>query len=111
MSRSADVDAYIAAQTPLRRERLTALRDAIHRAAPDVAESIEWKMPIYRRGERFIGTASQKQYLSVYIGQEAVAAVLAAAPGLKSGKGCLNITDTKPLPLDALAEQIAKKFR
>ncbi len=110
MAHDPAVTAYIEAAPPLRRQRLAALRALIHRVCPDVAESIEWTMPIYRHGERYIGTASQKSYLSIYIGAEAVAAVVAAVPGLKSGKGCLNITDSTPLPVSALEPQIARKF-
>lgn len=110
MSRNAEVDAYIAAAPAPRRERLTALRDAIHAAVPDVVESIEWKMPIYRHGERYVGTAAQKSYLSVYLGCAAVDSLKAAA-GLKGGKGCLNITDSSPLPLEALAAAMAERLK
>ncbi len=109
MARSADVDAYIAAAPSPRRERLAALREAIHAAVPDVAEGIEWKMPIYRHGAHYVGTAAQARYLSVYLGCAAVD-TLKAATGIKGGKGCLNITDATPLPLDALAVAMAGRL-
>ncbi len=98
------IDDYIAAAPPLRAERLAAIRAIVHRVAPDVVESIEWKMPVYRVGERFFATASQKSYLSLYIGKAQVDALTAAVPGLKSGKGCLNIIDRVALPPAELLE-------
>jgi uncharacterized protein YdhG (YjbR/CyaY superfamily) len=98
------VDDYIAAVPPLRAERLSAIRAIVHRVAPGVVESIEWKMPVYRLGERYLATASQKSYLSLYIGKAQVEALCAAVPGLKSGKGCLNLTDRTPLPPADLLE-------
>ncbi len=59
-------------------------------------------MPVFRHGERYVAFASRAAYVSVYIGEELVATVAAGVPGLKSGKGCLNIADRVPLPLAAL---------
>jgi len=98
------VDDYIAAAPPLRAERLRAIRAIVHRVAPHVVESIEWKMPVYRVGERYFATASQKSFLSLYIGKAQVDALTAAVPGLKHGGGCLNVTDAKPLPPEELLE-------
>ena len=103
------VDDYIAAAPPLRAARLAAIRAIVHRVAPGIAESIEWKMPVYRLGERYLATASQKSYLSLYIGKAQVDALAAAVPGLKAGKGCLNITDTRPLPPDELLEAAIRR--
>ena len=111
MPTSPDVDAYIAATPPLRQERLSALRALIHRIAPDVVESTDWRMPVYRTGERYVATASQKNYLSVYLGNEdGVAALIAAVPGLKGGKNCLNITDRIPLPMEQLEPVIRRQL-
>ena len=101
------VDAYIAALEPLRRERLTALRKFIHALAPDVTERIEWRMPVFGIGDRWVAVASQKAYVSVYLGCEVVAAaVVASAPQLKGGKACVNIPDRAALPLMALQPAI-----
>ncbi len=95
------IDDYIAAAPLVRAERLRVLRAAVHRVAPQAVESIEWKMPVYRVGERYVAMAAQARYLSVYLGCATVDAIKAAT-GLKGGKGCLNITDAQPLPLAAL---------
>ena len=103
------VDEYIAAAPPIRQERLRAIRAIVHRVAPHVVESIEWKMPVYRLGEAYFATASQKSYLSIYIGKAQVDVLAAAVPGLKSGKGCVNLTDTAPLPPEPLLEAAIRR--
>ncbi len=101
------VDAYIAALAPLRRDRLTALRALVHAVAPDAVERIEWKMPVFGRGERWVAIASQKSYISVYLRcQDGAQAVIATDPRLKGGKGCVNIPDRADLPLAALGPAI-----
>ena len=55
--------------------------------------------------------ASQKNYLSVYLGNEdGVAALIAAVSGLKGGKNCLNITDRIPLPMEQLEPVIRRQL-
>lgn len=104
----AGVDAYIAALPPLRRERMTALRALIHAVAPAAVERIEWKMPVFGIGDRWVAAASQKSYISVYLGCEVrAAAVIAVDPALKGGKSCVNISDRAELPLAALETAIA----
>jgi hypothetical protein len=101
------VDAYIAALEPLRRERLTTLRALIHEVAPDISERIEWRMPVFGRGDRWVAVASQKSYVSVYLRcQPGAAAVVATDSKLKGGKGCVNIPDRAALPLVALGSAI-----
>ena len=105
---NAAVDAYIAALPPLRRDRMTTLRTLIHTAVPAVTERIEWKIPVFGVGDRWVAAASQKSYISVYLGCEARAvAVIATDPALKGGKSCVNITDRAALPLGALKAAIA----
>ena len=105
---AASVDDYLAALSPLRRKRVAAVRALVHAAYPDVAESIEWRMPVFRRGERWIAVASQKSYVSVYLRSVDWAAKIAASDArLGSGKGCVNIKDSAPLPDALLAAAVA----
>ncbi|KAB7647824.1 iron chaperone [Polymorphobacter fuscus] len=105
------VDDYLEALPPARRERVTALRALIHQAVPDVSERIEWRMPVFGRGDRWVGVASQKSYISVYLGcEDAAAGVLATDPGLKGGKACVNIPDRVDVPLAALLPAIRKRL-
>ena len=104
-----DVDAYIAALPPLRRDRLAAARAMIHAQFGDVREAIEWKMPVFRRGAAFVGIASQKSYVSVYLGcADTARRLIASDPRLKGGKACVNITDSTPWPDEALRAAIVQ---
>jgi hypothetical protein len=108
---NAAVDAYIAAVPPLRAERLAALRALIHEIDPDIVEGIDWKMPVFYRGDRWIAVASQKSYISVYLRCEGgAAAVVATDSKLKGGKGCVNISDRADVPLAALAPVIRESL-
>lgn len=101
------VDDYLDGLSPLRRERIETVRAAVHAAFPDITESIEWKMPVFRRGGKWIATASQKSYVSVYLRSVDWAAKIAATdPKLGHGKGCVNIRDTVAMPVAALAEAV-----
>lgn len=101
------VDDYIAALAPLRQARVAQLRALVHDIASDVVERIDWKMPVFARGERWVAVASQKNYISVYLGtNEVVADVVASDPKLKGGKICVNIPDRAELPLTALGPAI-----
>jgi uncharacterized protein YdhG (YjbR/CyaY superfamily) len=103
------VDDYIAALAPLRAERVAMVRRLAHAAFPDIAESIDWKMPVFRRGDRYVAVASQKQYLSVYLDCKPLAAqVIASDPKLKGGKSCVNIRDNVAMPEAVLAVAIAE---
>ena len=88
--------------------RLTALRALIHETVPHVNERIEWKMPVFGVEDRWLAAASQKSYISVYLGCEAhAAAVIAVDPALKGGKSCVNITDKAEMPFAALKTAIS----
>ena len=102
------IDAYIAALSPERQDRVGQLRALIRKFAPDVVERIEWKIPVFARGERWVAVASRKSYVSVYLGssETAAAAVVASDPKLKGGKACVNIPDRAELPLAALGVAI-----
>lgn len=108
--RDPQVTAYIDALPPKRQQRLSELREASHRAVPGLAESIEWKMPVFRKGERWFGMSSRAQYTSLYIGEARVNRLVALEPRLRHGKACLNIQDSVPLPLAAIEAEIADIF-
>ncbi len=109
---AADVDAYLATLVQFRRERVAAVRAAVHAVYPDVVERIEWKMPVFARGDRWIAVASQKSYVSVYLRSVDWAAKIAATdPKLGRGKGCLNIKDGAAMPVAAIAEAVRAMLR
>ena len=110
MSTSPEVDAYIAAVPARHAERLSTLRAIVHRVAPDVTETIEWKMPVFKLGERTVCAASRANGVSYYLGEAVAADVIAAVPGMKHGKACLNVGDRVDLPEPVLEAAVRKRL-
>ena len=98
-----DVDGYLEGLSPDRRDRVASVRALVRDVYPDISEGIEWRMPVFRRGDKWVAVASQKSYVSLYLGCEPLAARVAASnPKLKHGKGCVNVRDTVAMPTEAL---------
>lgn len=98
------IDDYLAALDEPRRGKLAAAIEAVRRAAPGAAESVQWGMPVFSGRGRDLALASQKSYISIYACSDpALAAELRAAePRAKGGKACVNFTDAVDIPLEAL---------
>jgi len=57
------IDAYIAAKPPFARPILERLRAAVHRACPEVEETLKWSMPSFGyRGKILCGMAAFKEH-------------------------------------------------
>lgn len=62
---SIEVDRYISNAAPDFQPMLAGLRDAVHRACPQVEEAIKWGMPAFLyRGKILCGLAAFKQHVS-----------------------------------------------
>jgi hypothetical protein len=51
---TAQIDAYVAAQTEWQRENLTRFRRAVHNAAPAVEEGWKWDVPVFLVNGRLV---------------------------------------------------------
>lgn len=82
-----------------RKEILLQLRALIMEAAPDLEESIHYKMLGYGVGDRFVfHLNAQKGYVSLYTGDvRTVDPSGALLAGLNVGKGCIRFSKTKPV--------------
>src|SRR5256885_2459985 len=58
------VDAYIKRAQPFARPILTHLRKLVHKACPDVKETIKWQMPFFERNGIICFIAGFKQHCS-----------------------------------------------
>jgi uncharacterized protein YdhG (YjbR/CyaY superfamily) len=91
--------AYYAAVPPGRRVRLLRLEALVRRVFPDAALTFRYKMPTFERAGRWMSIANQKQYISVRTcGEEAIARFIAKHPGIRHGRGCLNLRDEDVIP-------------
>lgn len=107
-------DDFIAALPAERQEPARQLWQLVRAAVPaGYTEHVGRKYLEFRAGkEMCLALANQKNYLSlhlipVYMMPGLRERLLAAAPKLKMGKGCLNFKRLDELPLPALAEVIA----
>ena len=107
-------DDFIAALPAERQQPATQVWQLVRQAAPTgYTEHIGPKYLEFRAGpEMCIALANQKSHLSLhlvpmYLMPALREQLVAAAPKLKMGKGCVNFKKVEELPLDALAEVIA----
>lgn len=90
-----------------RRERFETLHRLIIGLYPDAEVSMRYRMPTYSWGQGWVALGNQKQYLSVYTcGAQHLAEFKRRHPGIKTGKGCINLRDADPLPLTDLKQVI-----
>lgn len=99
-----DVVLYFEAAPEDRRSLLLELHELILSLYPDAAVGLSWKMPTYRQGDGWVSIANQKHYVSLYTcGARHLEEFKARQPGVKTGKGCINLSPDQPLPAVDLA--------
>lgn len=98
------VDAYIDNAAPFAQPVLEHLRGLVHRACPEVEETVKWSMPFFEyRGQILANMAAFKQHCSFGIwGKEIVAAMRKDGFDVKGGMGTLGkVASVKDLPKDS----------
>lgn len=107
--RSQEVDSYLAALEPDRREALSALRARILDVVPDAFETMRYRMPTYEyEGRVLCAFASQKQYMSLYMDTGLVDEHRSDLDGLSVGKSCIRFRNLDNLPLDTVSVILRK---
>jgi uncharacterized protein YdeI (YjbR/CyaY-like superfamily) len=97
------VDAYCAKAQPFAQPMLAHLRELIHKACPDVEETIKWSRPFFQyRGAILCNMSAFKEHCSFGFWGEEIGAVLREATVLKNGgMGSLGrTTSVADLPSD-----------
>ena len=112
----ANFEEYFAKFSPEVQERLEALRQTIHKAAPQAEEIISYGMPTFRQKQNLVYYSAAKKHIGFYPTGEAVEAFKDRAAEYVSSKGTLQFPYNKPLPLDLVTdivqyrvEQVSKK--
>jgi uncharacterized protein YdhG (YjbR/CyaY superfamily) len=101
------VQVYRDALPERRRERFDLLQRLILGLYPDAEVSMRYRMPTYSWGDGWIALGNQKGYFSVYTcGAQHLGAFKQRHPRIKTGKGCINLRDSDPLPMADLKEVI-----
>ena len=97
------VDAYCAKVQPFAQPILAHLRELVHKACPEVEETIKWSRPFFQyRGAILCNMSAFKEHCSFGFWGEEIGAVLREAAVLKEGgMGSLGrITSVADLPSD-----------
>jgi uncharacterized protein YdeI (YjbR/CyaY-like superfamily) len=97
------VDAYCAKAPPFAQPIMTHLRELVHKACPEVEETIKWSRPFFEyRGAILCNMSAFKEHCSFGFWGEEIGAVLRQATVLKDGSmGSLGrITSVADLPAD-----------
>lgn len=105
MKSNPSVTAYIANVAPVaQRPLLKRLRAALQKALPQATENFESKMPVYKTGDQWTaGFAARAKCPMLYIMDVALLDRYAERLGkARSGKSCIDMKETKALPLAAL---------
>lgn len=99
-SRSADVDAVLAALPEPTRDALEALRETIRAAAPTAVEGINYGVPAFKyRGRPFVSFGAGKAHCSFYVQSPAVMDAHAGElAGYDTSKGTIRFRADAPLP-------------
>jgi uncharacterized protein YdeI (YjbR/CyaY-like superfamily) len=99
------VDAYLAKVQPFAEPIMEHLRELVHKACPEVEETIKWSRPFFEyRGVILCNMSAFKEHCTFGFWGEEIGAVLHEAKALRpDGMGSLGrITSLKDLPSDKL---------
>ncbi|MCA9949296.1 MAG: DUF1801 domain-containing protein [Anaerolineales bacterium] len=100
------IDAYLETLPPARREALTTLRGWMHAALPEAQEVIEYGMPGLFQDELICSYKSQKNYMSLYMDVDVVAAHKEALGHLNCGKSCIRFRRIDQLPKATIIQML-----
>jgi uncharacterized protein YdhG (YjbR/CyaY superfamily) len=97
------VEGYLETLPEKRRNAVSRIRTTILETIPEAEESMRYGMPTYDAvGDFLAALASQKQYISLYMNSEVVAAHSDDLAHLNVGKSCIRFTKLEKLPLDVV---------
>ena len=111
--KSQAIDDYLKTIPDNRRDSLNTLRTWMDEALPDAREVIEYNMPGIAQDELVCSFKSQKNYMSLYMDTDIVAAHKEELAHLNCGKSCIRFRNIDQLPeatiKQMLQETVAKQ--
>ncbi|MEM1272097.1 MAG: DUF1801 domain-containing protein [Bacteroidota bacterium] len=113
--RSADVDAYIAAQPLAVRPALEEVRALIWQAAPHVTELINYDIPAFAlveggKRDKQIMIAGYPKHIGFYPHPDVIAAFKDRLAGYTFGKGSVQFPLSKPMPSDLILDMVTLRM-
>ena len=87
---------------------LSTLRDIVYEIVPNAEDAFSYGVPTYRyKGKYLIAFASNKNFMSIYPGSEAVEVFKDQLKEYKTTKGTISFTAQHPLPDELLKNVVA----
>jgi uncharacterized protein YdhG (YjbR/CyaY superfamily) len=102
-SEAKTIDEYIAQLETNRKEAIESLKSIILKHSPDINQSMDFGMPVFRFGDGkfdFVALASQKQYMSLYVNPEVLAKHKSKFKGFNLGKSCIRFRRLDQLSME-----------
>lgn len=100
----ASIDEYILRQEESIRPVLVRLKDAIHNAIPEAAETIAWSMPTWKKNDYIMHFAVNPKHISVYVGEEAIAHFSEELQGCDTHKGGIRFKYDDEIPFSLISD-------
>lgn len=100
--RPTTVDEYIAGFPPPVRKRLTAIRKAVRKAAPDAAETISYGIPAYKQGGIVVYFAAHASHIGMYPAPRSIPGFKRALSAFGGGTGTIQMPHDEAIPLDLI---------
>jgi hypothetical protein len=101
-------DAYIANAPDFAKPILKHFRQLVHRAVPDVDETIKWSAPHFEHSGVLAGMAAFKQHCNLILWK---APMVIGGKGNSEGGPLRNITKLSDLPPDKTNRRLASRSR
>ncbi len=106
------VDAYFASFPAAVRSMLDDVRSAVHRANPDIEESVSYGMAEFSLDGRYlVYCAGWKKHISLHAVPNLSAGLETALASHRSGRGTIKFALNKPLPIELVEQIIAELTR
>ncbi len=115
VSRSKDVDDYIAAQPAETRRALEAMRACIRKAAPRASELMNYDIPAFalvpggKRDEQIM-IAGYARHVGFYPGPEVIAAFADELAAYKFSKGSIRFPLNQPVPAALIVKMVKHRL-
>ena len=103
------IDEYIGTFPPDVRKKLSDLRATIHRAAPEAAERISYRMPTFFQKKNLVHFAAYERHIGFYPAASGIAAFKDELSDYATSKGAVQFPIDEPLPLELVTRIV--KFR
>jgi uncharacterized protein YdhG (YjbR/CyaY superfamily) len=105
------IDAYIRSFPPEVQSVLEKIRQTIHKAAPQAAETISYRMPAFKLNGVLVYFAAYKKHIGFYPTGSGIENFKTELASFVTSKGTVQFPLDKPVPFDLVAKIVAFRVR